>query len=75
LIVNVKAGGDVFPDSATVTIAVPADAIKLADIVVVNCPALTKFVVCEAPFHVIDVAFVNPPPFTVNKKDEPPANA
>ena len=73
--VKVKAGGLALPDSATVTEAVPAAAIRLAAMVVVNCPEFTKVVVCAAPFHVMDVALVKPDPLTVSKNEGPPAVA
>ena len=75
LMVNVTAGGEGCPESATVTDAVPADAMSDAGTVVVSCPAFTKVVVRALPFQVILVALVKPAPLTVRRNAGPPAVA
>ena len=73
LMMNVNAGGEILPDSATVTEAVPGEAMRGAAMVVVNCPEFTNVVVCAAPFQVMEVALVKPEPLTVSRKAGPPA--
>ena len=75
LMVKVTAGGEVCPESTTVTEAVPAEAMSDAGTVVVNCPALTKVVVRALPFQVILAALVKPAPLTVRRNAGPPAVA
>ena len=75
LMVKVTAGGEVCPESATVTDAVPADAMSEAGMVVVSCPVLTKVVVRALPFQVMAVALVKPAPLTVRRNAGPPAVA
>ena len=75
LMVKITAGGEVCPESTTVTDAVPADAISAAGTAAVSWPALTKVVVRALPFQVILVALVKPAPLTVRRNAGPPAVA
>jgi hypothetical protein len=59
----------------TVTLTEPADAIELAGTAAVNCPAFTKVVFKDAPFHSTLAAEVKLVPFTVKLKAAPPAVA
>jgi hypothetical protein len=56
------------PPEVTVTLAVPAVAIRLADTVAVSCVALTKVVVSTPPFHWTCEAWTKPVPVTVSVK-------
>jgi len=71
--VNVRAFDVLPPGFATVTLAVPVEAMSLAGIAAVNWEALTNVVVRFAPFHLtaeLETKFV---PSTVNVKAGPPA--
>jgi hypothetical protein len=52
----------------TVTVVVPGNAAWTAEIGAVNCVALTKVVVCAAPFQFATASLVKFVPFTVNVK-------
>jgi len=71
-------GGSVVPPPgaglATVTAALPAEAMSLAKIAAVNCVALTKVVVRLAPFQCTVEAVTNPEPFTVSVNAPEPAS-
>src|SRR5689334_13379576 len=71
LMKKVSGDGELCPDCTTVTLAVPTDAMRLAGMVVVSWPELTKLVVWVAPFQVIEVELVNPDPLTVRRKAGP----
>src|SRR5579863_1615438 len=75
LIVNTRGGGVFCPDCKTLTLAVPGLAMRLAEIIAVSCPELTKVVFSARPFQVICVAPVNPDPFSVSRNAGPPATA
>ena len=75
LMVKVTEGGEVCPESTTVTDAVPADAISAAGTAAVSWPALTKVVTRPLAFQVTCVVLVKPAPFTVRVKAGPPAVA
>ena len=66
---------EVTPPETTVTVAVPCDAIRLADTAAVNCVALTYVVDSDVPFHFTTAPEANPLPFTVSVKADPPAVA
>jgi hypothetical protein len=61
------------PPKATLTMAVPMPAIRLAGIAAVICVALTAVVGTVVPFHCTAAPEVNPVPFTVNVKAAVPA--
>src|ERR1039457_5991806 len=63
------------PGLATVMVAVPARAVRLAGPAAVNCVALTNVVDSKDPFHSTADPFTNPVPFTVRVKADPPAVA
>ena len=77
LMVNVAAGEEPPPGDGfwTTTLAVPAEAMSLAEIEAVTWVALTNCVVRSAPFHHTVELLINPVPFTVNVKAAPPAVA
>ena len=58
-----------------VTLALPAEAIRLAGTVAVNWPEFTKMVVNGDPFHRTTAVFRKPLPFAVRVKVEPAAVA
>lgn len=57
---------EVEPSSDTVTVAVPALAMRSAVTVAVNCESLTKFVARPPLFHCTTAAASNPDPLTVS---------
>jgi hypothetical protein len=63
------------PPEETVTVAVPAAAIKLAGTAAVNCVALPKVVVRVAPFHRTTAPEAKPVPLTISVNAAPPATA
>jgi len=75
MMVKVTGGGEVCPVSATVTMAVPGDAMRLAEIKACTIPELKKVVGSAALFQVIWVAAVKPAPFTVRLNPLIPATA
>jgi hypothetical protein len=72
VIVNVKPL-DVTPPDVTVTVAVPAVAIRLAATDAVTCPAFTYVVVSADPFQFTTAPETKPLPFTVSVSAGPPA--
>jgi hypothetical protein len=72
LIVRVRAFEET-PLVATVTWAVPARAMSVAEIAALSRAAETKVVVRLLPFHCTTDPVVNPDPFTVRVKAAPPA--
>jgi hypothetical protein len=66
---------EVTPFSATVTVAVPAVAISVADTGAVNWVALTKVVLRAVPFHCTIAPETKPVPLTVSVKPAWPAVA
>ncbi len=74
LMVNV-APLDVTPPETTVMVAVPCDAMRLADTDAVNCVAPTYVVGSADPFQSTTAPEANPLPFTVSVKAAPPAVA
>jgi hypothetical protein len=74
LMVNVTAF-EVVPPEFTVTLALPAIAIRLADTEAVNRVALTKVVVSADPFQYTVAPDKKPVPFTVSVKAVPVAVA
>jgi hypothetical protein len=60
------------PGFCTVTLAVPALAIRLAGIAAVNCVVATTVVDSADPFHSTVDPLTKPVPFTVNVKAGPP---
>ena len=63
------------PEFCTVTLAVPSDAMRLADTEAANWLALTKVVGRADPFHCTVDPLTNPDPFTVRVNAAPPAVA
>ncbi|MGA2113575.1 MAG: hypothetical protein ABSH56_02355 [Bryobacteraceae bacterium] len=63
------------PGFASDTVAVPAEASRLAGTAAVNCVALTNVVARAVPFHCTVHPLTNPDPFTVSVKAFPPAVA
>ena len=57
---------DVTPPETTVMVAVPGDAIRLADTDAVNCVALTYVVDRAEPFQSTTAPEANPLPFTIS---------
>jgi hypothetical protein len=74
-IVNVTAFDVAPPGFATVTLAVPDEAIRLAGTEAVNCVALTNVVESAEPFHCAVDPDTNPAPLTVRVNAGPPAVA
>jgi hypothetical protein len=66
---------EVTPPSSTVTVALPAVAIREAVTVAVNSELLTKAVVNSVPFHCTTAPAAKPEPLTVSVKSDPPAVA
>src|ERR1035441_9558526 len=66
---------DVAPSPATVTLAVPAVAMRAAGTLAVNWEALTNVVASGAPFHCTLELAVKPAPVTVRVKAAPPGAA
>ncbi len=65
--------GDVPADSLTVTLAVPAVAMRFVGTVAVNCVALPKVVASGVPFQFTVAPEAKFVPFTVRVKPRPPA--
>jgi hypothetical protein len=63
------------PGFTTVTLAVPALAMRPAGTVAVNCVALTNVVESSDPFHCTVELLTNPAPFTVSVNADPPVVA
>jgi len=66
---------ELLPCSLTVTLAVPATAIKFEATAAVNCVALTKVVTSAVPFQFTVAPDRKPVPLTVSVKAVPPAVA
>jgi hypothetical protein len=75
LIVNGLCVETRLPEFATVTLALPALAIKLAGTAAVSCVALTTVVVSAVPFHCTVEELKKSVPLTVRVKAAPPAVA
>jgi len=75
LILNVSALEAVLPGFTTVTLALPAFAIRLPGTAAVNCVPFTKLVESAEPFHCTDEPETKPEPLTVSVNGEPPAVA
>ena len=54
------------PGFTTVTVAMPAEAIRAAETEAVSCVALTKVVASAVPFHCTTAPEMKPVPFTVS---------
>jgi hypothetical protein len=63
------------PGFCTVTLALPAVAIKLDVMKAVTCVALTKPVASGVPFHITIEPLTNPEPVTESWNADPPAMA
>jgi hypothetical protein len=63
------------PGFATDTVAVPAEATRLAGTAAINCVALMNVVVRAVPFHCTVHPLTSPDPFTISVKAFPPAVA
>jgi hypothetical protein len=63
------------PEFATVILALPLLAIRLADTAAVTCVALTKVVTSAEPFQLTTAPLMKFVPFTVSVKADPPAVA
>ena len=66
---------EVSPPDTTVIVAVPADAIRLAETGAVSWPAFTNVVYNPEPFHCTDAPERNPLPLTVSVNADPPTVA
>jgi hypothetical protein len=75
LIVNVNGLEAGLPGFCAVTLAVPCEAMRLADTDTVNWLALTKAVERVDPFHCTVDPLTNPEPFTVRANAGAPATA
>jgi hypothetical protein len=75
LMVNVDAFDVTFPGFATVTLALPAAAIRVAGIMTVSCVALTNVVGSADVFQYTEEVETNPEPFMVIGNAAPPAAA
>jgi hypothetical protein len=75
LIVKVAAADELPPGFFTTTLALPADAIRLAGAAAVNCVLLPKVVVSAVLFHCTMAPDTNPVPLTVSVKAGPVAVA
>jgi len=73
VMVKVRGAGEGWPGADTLTDAVPAVAMRLAETVAVSCVLETNEVVSGVPFQVMFIEDVKPVPFAVNVKAGPPA--
>jgi hypothetical protein len=75
LMVNVRGLDVTAPGFSTVTLAVPGDAISVAEIEAVNWVVLIGLVGSEVPFHCTKELFTKPVPFTIKVNPADPAAA